>query len=369
MKILDRYLARELLGPFLFGVGAFVTIFVASNLLFRLTKLVAEEGITFGQAGLLFLYWLPGFMVLTFPMSTLLAVLLVYSRLSADSELVAARAGGVGLIRLALPAVVVAALVSLFAFGFGETVVPISSRAARDLLLEASKKAREQVQEDVVLRDVEEGRLRRLFYAKRFLPKGKNPGAKDFVLSGVSMIEFSSKRPTVLVSAEQAVWDGKVWKFIDGFAQQLGPNANGWTSAVKFSTQDFDLGRNPEDIIREQREHQEMTFRELRAHIKALAKQGVDVATLLVNLQHKVSIPFSSLVFAFIGIPLGIRSHRSSSSIGLGISILIIFAYYVIWHLLAVFAERGIFSAFWAAWLPNFLGAGIGLGLLVRASK
>jgi len=369
MKILDRYLAKELLAPFLFGVGAFVTIFVASNLLFRLTKLVAEEGITFGQAGLLFIYWLPGFMVLTFPMATLLAVLLVYSRLSADSELVAARAGGVGLVRLAIPAIVVALLVSLFAFGFSETVVPRSSQAARELLLEASKKARERVREDVVIRDTENGRLRRLIYAKKFLPKSKKPGAQSDTLSGVSMIVFSSEQPTVLISAKRALWDGKNWRFMDGFSQQLGLDQRGWSPAIKFKTQSFDLGKQPEDIIREQRDPQEMTFRELRAQIKALVKQGVDVASLLIHLQHKISIPFASLVFAFIGIPLGIRSHRSSSSIGLGISILIIFAYYVVWHLLAVFAERGVFPAFWSAWLPNFLGAGIGLGLLAKASK
>jgi lipopolysaccharide export system permease protein len=89
----------------------------------------------------------------------------------------------------------------------------------------------------------------------------------------------------------------------------------------------------------------------------------------MVSLHNKVAIPFACLVFALIGVPLGIRSPRGGSSIGIGLSVLIIFLYYVIWHYLAVFAQQAMFPAFWAAWLPNLFGGGLGAALLVRASR
>src|SRR3990172_12276676 len=103
MRILDRYILKELAVPFLFGIAAFTSILVVGDALLRLTKLVAEEGAAFWEAGLVFLYSLPRYLVLTFPMSTLLAVLLSLGRLSADSEMVAIRAGGYSLYRVLLP--------------------------------------------------------------------------------------------------------------------------------------------------------------------------------------------------------------------------------------------------------------------------
>ena len=75
MKILDRYLLREMGGPFAFGVLAFVLLFVSANILFRLTELVSELGLSLWTAGELFLLWLPGFVVLTFPLAALVAIM------------------------------------------------------------------------------------------------------------------------------------------------------------------------------------------------------------------------------------------------------------------------------------------------------
>jgi lipopolysaccharide export system permease protein len=360
MKILDRYLLRELAAPFLFGVAAFVGLFVASNLLTKLTELVAEQGISFGQAALLFIYWLPGFVVYTFPMAALLAVLLTYGRLSAESEIIAARAGGVSLTRLARPALGAALAVSLFTFAFSETVVPRASRAAQDVLLAASQTARSAVRERVVMRILEDGQTRRVIYADRFAPKQE-------LLEGVTVVEFASGQPTLLFKAARATWRGSEWTLLDGYSQKLGPDQ--LTATILFPRQDFDLGASPDELAMQEKKPDQMTFLELRRYATLLERQGTEVAELMVSLHNKVAIPFACLVFALIGVPLGIRSPRGGSSIGIGLSVLIIFLYYVIWHYLAVFAQQAMFPAFWAAWLPNLFGGGLGAALLVRASR
>src|SRR4051812_10673913 len=111
MKILDRYIARELIGPFIFGVAAFTLIFISGQYLFKLTSFVAKGAPLVDVMELLVLRMVP-VVVLTFPMATLLATLLSFGRLSGDMEVVAMMAGGVSFVRVATPPLLMGLLVS-----------------------------------------------------------------------------------------------------------------------------------------------------------------------------------------------------------------------------------------------------------------
>ena len=79
-------------------------------------------------------------------------------------------------------------------------------------------------------------------------------------------------------------------------------------------------------------------------------------------------MPFASVVFALIGLPLGVRPQRTSSGLGLGLSIVIIFLYYVIWSFSSRFGA-GLVPAFLASWSAHLLGLAVGGYLLSRAPK
>jgi len=110
-----------------------------------------------------------------------------------------------------------------------------------------------------------------------------------------------------------------------------------------------------------------MTYRELKQYIQYLLRERLPTQQLEVMLHQKFAIPFASLVFALIAPPLGIRSHRGSTAIGLGIAILLGFTYYVISNYLAIVAQQGHLPPFWAAWLPDIATGAVGVGLVVRA--
>ena len=369
MRILDRYLVRELLAPFLFGVAAFVSIFVAGNLLFRLTRLISEQGATFGEAALLFLYWLPGFVVLTFPMATLLAVLLSLSRLSSDSELIAMRAGGIPFYRLVTPLLIVAFLISLLTIAFNELLVPRASRAGQDLLLQVSTSERERQAQHLIVKEMSGENLKRLIYAERFQPGKRGYAA---TLEHATVIEFTRQRPAMVWSAREARWNQRTeqWEFLDGFTQTVDPKGRPVTLRIPPSGARVDLGKNPEALRNEARDPEEMTYAELGAHIVELQRQGADINELAVQLHQKLAVPFACLVFALIGAPLGLRSPRSSSSgLGLAFAVMIIFCYYLVWHYLAVVGEQGILPPALAAWLPNVLTALVGGVLIWKQSR
>src|SRR5260370_2842065 len=130
MKILDRYIARELGGPFVFGVAAFTLIFISGQYLFKLTTMLSKGAPLLDVTELLALRMVP-LAIVTFPMATLLATLLSFGRLSGDMEVVAMMAAGISFVRIAVPAFVMGLLVSMFGLFANEVLVPPAGRAVK----------------------------------------------------------------------------------------------------------------------------------------------------------------------------------------------------------------------------------------------
>ena len=114
MRILDRYILKELLGPFAFGICVFASILLGAGPLFRIAQYVSQYGAPIWICVKLIALSLPGIIALTFPMSMLLASLMAFGRLSSSSEIVAMKSGGLSFYRLATPVFIVAFAVSIF---------------------------------------------------------------------------------------------------------------------------------------------------------------------------------------------------------------------------------------------------------------
>ena len=132
--ILDRFILKELSGAFFFGVASFTMVFVAGDLLFQAANLIIEQGVSLGVVARLLIYRLPEVVILTLPMDSLLSSLLTFSRLSANSELVALKSAGIPFHRILRPVFLAAVLVGLAAMIGAETLVPFANRAAENLL-------------------------------------------------------------------------------------------------------------------------------------------------------------------------------------------------------------------------------------------
>jgi lipopolysaccharide export system permease protein len=100
-----------------------------------------------------------------------------------------------------------------------------------------------------------------------------------------------------------------------------------------------------------------------------LQDEGSDVTEYRVRLYQKIALPMASLIFALIGTPLGLRPHRSSSAMGLGLAIVIIFGYWVLMHYMTILGDNGAVTPAAAAFIPTFLGCAAGIALIARAAK
>ena len=365
MKVLDRYIARELLGPFAFGVAIFVSVFVAGNVLLQVTRLVADYHPSSLQVLKYFVFSLPGYVVLTFPMSMLLSVLLAFGRLSGDAETVAMRMGGIAFGRLMAPVVIVAAAVSLLTISFNEGVVPRASRAAEDLYTRIVGGSPIEVQDYPVVKEVQDGRLVSVTWARRLYPKRG-------LMEDATYIRQQDNQPVLIVHGRRAVWEGRVWLFRDGTADYISPERVVRVVIPKDRPLRVEFATSPREIARSQLTAEQMTWRQLRERIAYAVRQGMrgaELSELRVQWHNKISLPFACLVFALIGAPLGVRGHRSSTSVGLGLAVFIVFIYYVIWHYLTVVAERGGMNPLLAAWTPDLIGVLVGGALVAKVSR
>ena len=117
MKLLDSYLIKEIIFPFIFGIAAFTSIIAGSTLIFQLVSQAMKYGFGVLSTIQLFIYKLPAVISLTFlPMALLLATILVIGRLSSDLEILALRSAGVGMFRIMIPILSVGLAISLGIF-------------------------------------------------------------------------------------------------------------------------------------------------------------------------------------------------------------------------------------------------------------
>lgn len=361
MRILDKYILRELMGPFLFGIASFSSIFIGTNTIFRIVQYITKYGASLGSVTKLFFYSLPNIIVLTFPMSMLLASLLAFGRLSAASEVTAMKSGGLSFYRLAVPVFVVAFFVSIFAVAFNELVVPAANTAYNNTVFyEIQKNTTPKSQDHIIIKDVDSGNLGRLTYARKF-------DEATSTMVGVTIEEFENSRLVRIENAEKAVWKDNRWTMYHGTIYDMGAEGN-LERSLRFEEQTMPVTKAPKTIAREQKKAEEMTIRELKQQIQVLQREYVKSSVYEVELHHRVAIPMASLVFALIGTPLGLSPHRSSSSTGLGFSIVIIFVYYIIMAVSTALGQGGAMNPALAAWLPNIIGMIAGVYLVRRAS-
>lgn len=363
MRILDKYIVRELLGPFLFGIAAFSSVFIGTSTLFRIAQYVTKYGASIITVVKLFLFSLPSIIVLTFPMSMLLASLLSFGRLSGSSEITAMRSGGLSFYRLSAPVFVVAFFVSIFAVFFSELVVPQANAGYNHIVrYEIEKNTAPKSQEHIVIKTIKQGHIDRLTYARKY-------DEETQMMQGVTVQQFDDKDNLTQVEyAEKALWQQDKWIMQNGVLHDLSENGSA-SRVLKFAEQVLPIEQNPVAISREQKKPEEMSIKELKQQIKLLQSQYVNTNTYEVELYQRITIPLASFVFALIGTPLGLQPHRSSSSIGLGLSVVIIFIYYTIMTIATALGQGGAVPPLLAAWIPNLIGIAAGAYLVFKASR
>lgn len=373
MKIIDRYIMAEMAAPFFFGVCTFTLLFFSAETLMGVAKMILESNAGF-MAVLEYLYSrLPYVLTMTFPMSILLASLMAYGRLSGDSEITAMKAGGIGFFRIFVPGLVFCMLISVCSWLIGDFWAPSGMKRAYDMLIEL--KADDQIE-------------RALITTPRILSNGEEQmvyahslNVKEQSMRGVFVHYFWQNRRVREIYTDEARWNGEVWEVknirVTDFDRDKGDvryeakSAQVWTALSKDESP-----QSPEQLAKRKMRPEEMSRAELNEYLATLppADQSDPEAfkkqnKYRVQYHQKLSLPVTCLIFGAFAIPLAIRPQRTSTSIGLGLSLLFILLYYVLMTVGMILGESGKTSAWFAAWLPNIVFCVVGIYFVRRASQ
>ncbi len=362
MRLVDKQVLRETVAPFLFGVMAFSSVFFAGTYMLKLTQWIMGGMPVLTALEIVALY-VPGIVFYTLPMATLLGVLMGVGRLSSDSEVVALFAGGVSVYRLALPIVGLGIVISASSIVLNEFVAPRATLRG-ERLQEEILKQESKADKSFSLRDEE---------TESLISVGGLDVATG-VLKNVTILKFKDKRLVSTLYAERAEWKGMLdhdkrfqWKFYNGFV---------WVPGIDTTFEETDvweIRKTPQELSLFQKKPEEMNFAELSKMVKYLKahpdRPANKIRELDVDRWNKLALPFSCLVFAMLAASVAIRPQRSPSSVGLGLSILLIFVYWMVWNYTSSMAIDGSLDAFVGAFAANALGIIAAVTLLRRAAK
>ena len=359
MRKLDRYLIREMLGPFLFGMGAFAIVLLGVDLLYRALRMILEQNLPVGPVLLATLYRLPQTMVMTLPMAVIFAVLMAFGTLSSQGEITAMRAGGIGLYRMAGPALLLGLMISIVSFLLYGWLIPFCNNASDDVLAGLAKTAVSSGKA-LTLRIPSKGPLERLVQVEQFDAEAKR-------MRTVTIFEYRNDKLAAAYSADSAQWLGNTW-LLTG-VRHVAMTASG-PLIQKVEDLRYNLGKSPFDVGTSKRELQDMSMRELRDLGRGVLTQDSQVVrNAREELALRLALPWAAVGLALVGLPLGIRPQRASTGVGLGISLAVILAYYIVISLMRILGQQGALHPALADWIPNLLLYTIGAGLLVNASK
>jgi lipopolysaccharide export system permease protein len=353
MRLIDRYILREVAGIFIFGAAVITTLLVAFTHLFFVARLAADLGLPMQVSLMLLALRVPYLAPYSLPTSILLATLLTVGRLSERNEVIALRTSGWSLTRLAVPIIAAGVVVGAMTLAMNEYVVPRTETRYNELLAAALGGPARIVRENVQFREQVNG-VESIFYARQL-------DTRDGTMTGVVVVQFQGLRPSRLIEAEIARYSPAGWVLENGALYLLGSSGG---VSTRFEQMRIALKRTPPQIVPPRGDPAQMTIGELRAQIDRLHAAGENVARYVVNLHLKMAVPASSVMFALLAVPLGLRPHRSGRSTGLGLTVAVLLGYYLMTSITVTLGERGQLAPFWAAWAPNVVLAVTGSYLL-----
>jgi lipopolysaccharide export system permease protein len=363
-KTTTLYILKEILPIFFIGLMIFTIILLMDKIL-KLIELVVNRGGSLSNILMIFLFISPSFLIITIPVAVLLGTLLTFGRLSSDGEITAFKASGISLYQLFLPISIFALatfLLTSFLVFYG---LPWGNIGFKDTLYRlAQSKADIEIKERI-FNDAFSGLV---VYVDRVPLQGNH-------MEGILIYDQREKgKSNTIIAREGFIINNResheiILRLRNGDIHRFEPEAHTF-QRIKFDTYDLKLElAKTFAAIEKKLKDKEMSIEDIRKKMEEIKRIGGDTTSYEVEIHKRYAIPFTCIVFALIGVPLGIQPHRSGRSYGFILSILILLAYYVSLTASEILAVRKIIPAFSAGWIPNFLFGGLGIYLLVKTAR
>ena len=361
-RLLDRYVIRLAVPPFLIALLVFTFILIVPFVVDLAEKLIAK-GVPAGTVMFLLVTLLPQALAVTIPMALLVGILIALGRLSADRESVALQACGVSIFRIVRPVMMLAAVAWAATAWVIIVAVPDANQTFREITMR-------------IISDRTEGEVKpRVFYEDfpyrvlyvRDVPKDGS-GWRDVFLADLSDVNnvavYLATSGHLVVDREKRTVE---LILEDGASHVTRVTENPSVYNVSKFNQ-IRLSLDPDTVFPRsgpQKGDAEMSIGELEARIAASRTLGVEAKAAIMAIQRKFSIPVACLVFAVIGVGLGLTTRRDGKLAGFALGIAVIFVYYGLLTTAQSATANAWMPPALAPWVPDIVLGILGAVVLV----
>ena len=357
MRILRTYLLKELFWPFILSLAILTFIMLTGNLV-TLFNLVINKGVSLVLVSKLILLLIPNILTYALPLAILSATLLTIGRLAADNEIVAIRASGINLYKLCFPIIIIGLVASLAS-------IPLNDRLKSNCLY-ASRKMVKQIGLKSPTAFLEAGTFIRTFQNHIIFIYGIHQNK----LTNIRIYQPEEGKPTRTIIANRGEFlpipekDIVKLKLMDGTSDE--PNLKDPDAFYKLNFKTYyltlDISGGAQNM---QKKLKDMSIKELRQKIRELAKDKIeDTTPIITEINKKLSFSFASFAFVLIGLPLAIWTRRREKFVGIGLSIGVFVAYYILFLAGEVLSIRRLIYPGLGVWLADIVLISVGLILI-----
>ena len=363
--ITNRYIIREMLGPFSINMLVFTFLFLMTQMI-EITNWIVNFNLNIVDVLTIILFTLPWFLMFIIPMSVMMAILLTFLRLSGDNEIVALKSCGMSIYRLLPPVLGFALFGCLFTAFVTLYAVPHSRTALEKLALRLAAS------------NVDIGLKERTF----------NTAFQDVMLY-VSKIDIQNKKlidvfiedkrqaeivSTVVAPEGRLFSEPETYVFhlllSNGTIHQTNLKQRAATS-IEFDSYklSLDLKKEVEAYDENDKHREEMSIAQLRRYLATSPEKDEDYYKIKIVLHRRFAIPVACLTMGLLAFPLGIQSKTTKRSFGLILCLFFFLLYYLMLTAGYAFGEDGSYPPEIGMWLPNAVMGCIGILFLVQTGR
>lgn len=360
MTTFDLHILRRLTTGFFFLLMVLIVFFIVLHYVEYIDDFM-DRGASMREVFLVYYPNLvPEIVRLTTPLALFLACVYLTGKLSQEFQLLALQTAGVSLYRLIVPYLMVGSAATVFLFGFGGWIVPVSNQIVIEYEQRYLKDSPRQIDVTDIHRQNRPGSVLSVGYYDR----NANTGHR------VTLLRYEAERRLVhRIDAGRMTWVDSLglWRMQDVTERAFTHEQEILVQRIELDTL---LQVFPRDLARSERDIESMTIPDARSYLESLRRSGVrEVARPEVSYYSMFSYPVAAIIVVLLGVPLSAVRRRRGQAMQLTIGLFVAFVYLALLKIAEPLGYAGAVSTVLASWLPHMAFALLAVVLLATTRR
>ena len=367
MTIIDRYISRQLIVNLLFAIAVLSFVLVIGNIFRKLLPLLVNHDLPVEYLIGFIAYVLPFSLIFTIPWGLLTAVLLVFGRLSADNELTALRSNGVSIGRICIPLAVIAVLCTIASLWLNVEVAPAAQEEMRSTVFNlATRNPMALFGSDQII-DQFPGH-------KIYVGRKNGNQLENIIVFEINENSMPMKMTYARTGSLEADLPGKrILMHLFGARYQQRDEYDPYAlDRVRdgISVEEGTLPISLEDLYEKEKRRASRSMLSLEQLLEQVKNDDPKMRSASrTEINKRFSFPVACIVFALVGVPLGITAHRRETSFGFAASLVISVFYFLFIIVADTLRANAKLHPELLVWFPNLLFLALGIWLFRRLGR